>query len=202
MSSVDTSLAIRFAMSRLSRYAHHLAYLLNELGAGALRRVLEATGAKERDPWEKRKAELRPFCKAATACGAQWSCNGYGNLKLIEPYGGEPQAAVVELLDHFGLPSRMSPANRIERRAIITEFLTTLVELDLSLPMRNLKRADDAECAEGRVLSGAEVVQRDESKYPYCDKQRKGAHLVRCPLKELLEGTHQLQDHRWSSRAR
>ena len=149
----------------LIRHPCHLAHLCQQFGAGVLHLLGITAGAEQSDPWAQRQAKFRPFCKVTTACGAKWSCDGYGNLKLIEPNDTEACVMVTEVLELFDIPSWMSPADFLERRAIIVDVLTACVEDGRSLPIRNLIRADEAERAEGRVLSYAEVEDRHEAKY-------------------------------------
>ena len=178
----------------LIRHPCHLAHLCQRFGAGVLHLLSITAGAEQSDPWAQRQAKFRPFCKVATACGAKWSCDGYGNLKLIETNDTEACVMVTEILELFDIPSWMSPADFLERRAIIVDVLTACVEDGRSLPIRNLIRADEAERAEGRVLSYAEVEDRHEAKYADCAQYGDGTCLLRCPLEHISDRFQEFGD--------
>jgi len=165
----------------------YLSQFCQHLGLGA-RNVPDMTAKADKcDPWAQRQAQFRPFCKVTTACGAKWSCDGQGNLQLIEPNDIEDHVMVAELLEYLGIACRVFRLDIQEQRGVIADVLTAFLKNGRSLPTRNLIRAHEAEAGERRVLSYTEVEDCHKSKNPKSAQCGDCTCVVRCPLEYIAD---------------
>lgn len=132
---------------RSCQLMHDVTHLSRKIRA-AFGRTAHTAQADTNTPW---KMHFEQFCQMTGASGAQWACNGYGKWHLIEANDVPLEAAIAELLEHFGLPFWVF-GHELGHQLIAgfsLEGLAALYRLGFLLPVEDLQRACDTEYSRG-----------------------------------------------------
>lgn len=155
-----------------------------------VRRTLSKSAqASDVDPRAAWEAYFKSFCQVVTASGAHWTCDGYGDWRLLKSYPAPLETAVDELLECLGMPGRLDIGNSQEQivATVTARHLAAAYRLGLLLPMEHLKRADEAKrCHGNEARIGCTECQRRESEYAYCHQRSDHTHRQCCAIERVL----------------
>jgi len=150
------------AIHRLRRFCHQFVF-------GPWRSLLKSTETRKLDPYKTWKPDEWTLDQYVTTVGTQWLRYANGNWQLLETEPIKREAAIVELLEKYGLTEFLRRSYLTKKGIGIVSYLDTCLELGLPLYMEDFARTCKAEIAYGdpgrevRVREGRNKAKYSES---------------------------------------